>query len=48
VFDRQFLNELAKQAPEILEDLIVEPRIVSLKGIGSKEAIVLPSDSQLA
>jgi class 3 adenylate cyclase len=47
VFDRNFLNELADEAPEILEHLIVEPRIVPLKGIGSREVIVLPSDSHL-
>jgi class 3 adenylate cyclase len=45
VFDRAFLSELAAQAPDLVDRMVVEPRIVDLKGIGRREAVVLPDDS---
>ncbi|MCP4903112.1 MAG: hypothetical protein GY906_39615 [bacterium] len=45
VFDRDFLDELAAQAPDIVNHMVVEPRTVSLKGIGMRDVVVLPDDS---
>lgn len=45
VFDRDFLDELAAQAPDIVNHMVVEPRTVLLKGIGERDVVVLPVDS---
>ncbi len=47
MFDRDFLTELAAQAPDLVGRMVVEPRMVSLKGIGRLEVVVLPVDSHV-